>query len=772
MFKFFTLYFVLCLPLITTQTAMPNPLPLAQYQIALPSDAIPAEQTAAAELADFLEQITGVQLPVVAESQITPRTNTQVIYLGQSETIAHLLGDIDFATLRADEVILKKVPEGFVISGARPRGALYAVYTLLEDHFGVRFWSPQETFIPQNPQADLPSIDHRYAPPIFSREFFSSALRSDPVYAARRKINGHFSVIPETHGGHLPIMDWCHTFRLFDTSANPQWNSLVGGRRTVNGMETGQLCLSNSDLRTAYKAFLIDRVYQNPNAEILSVSINDCDLPCECDACTAMKQANGWNETDLLLDFVNDCAQALAELFPKLKIETIAYLYAQGAPNQVRAASNVIVRLCTDLADLRATPIAKTGFAQIIQAWEEKADSLYIWNYVSNFPGWLMPFPNLFSLGENIAFFRDHHTQAIFDQGDSQTQIGDLMVLRNWVQSQLLWNPDLNTRELIATFCQAYYGPAAPLILTYLERLHAEASRPEAGSLYGLNTDTWLRPEVTLELLSIMDQAADLARGTPHEARVLAATLPIHYALLMSEVTATEARREALGLTDAQLNQRWEHVRQITESLGGESHYRENQLYPDLFRWLDRRYNPASTPTDLPTEVTGIDPYRLLDMNADDLRVYFPEKGTQVVEDPATFSGKAVRMNSVLTGWAVQLNMIYYSANAWFQNSPEASIYVRLRKEAATDASAGTADQPAMLMSVFPHDAWEEKNWSPNQLASEYEWKKVGHGPFMRDPAYIRNQYVYIAPLPNPAIEHLFVDRILLVFDEPAVSMP
>lgn len=673
--------------------------PLSGYVIVLAKDAIPAEATAARELSNFLGQITGVKIPVGSKSKNAGKT----IYVGQSKKIAALLGNLDFSSLRSDEIILRNIPEGFVVSGARPRGTLYAAYTLLEDFFGVRFWTPEETLVPHNPHASLPDISIKYAPPFFSREFFSRDLRRDPVYAARRKVNGHFSKISDEYGGHFPIMDWCHTFSLFDTSKHPEWNSLHGGKRTENKVDRGQFCLSNQALRHAYLDFLRERLRKNPDTEILSVSQNDISCPCECKECTEMKSKNHWNETDMLLDFVNFIAAGLAEEFPKLKIETLAYKYTQAPPLKVRPNSNVIICLCTPMYSVKLLS-SDSKFVKVFDGWSSKADSLYVWYYVSNFMGWLLPYPNLFVRDENLRFLRAHHAKVVFTQGDSQTLIGDFMPLRNWVETHLLWNPDLDTRKLIGDFCREYYGPASPLILEYLHNIHQEATRPEA-SLSIINCDGWLRTTTMLELIALMDKAISQVKGTELEKRVMAASLPIRYALLLSGITFSEEKLAEFGLTEGILKKHWEKICRITQLLGGESYYRENQKYQDLFRWLNRRYSPTAKdfPNSLPKRIEKVNRFHLLDMSAEDFICYSQKKATDLVSDSLTLSGKAVKLECVRAGWIIQLRLVNSTAMSWFKDAPFARIYLRARIARRGETPS---NKPVLRMSVNPQGEW------------------------------------------------------------------
>lgn len=68
----------------------------SRYEIVLPADAVPAEQTAARELQSFLKQISGVELPIVASP------SGPAIFIGQSPETASALGIPDWKRLKPD----------------------------------------------------------------------------------------------------------------------------------------------------------------------------------------------------------------------------------------------------------------------------------------------------------------------------------------------------------------------------------------------------------------------------------------------------------------------------------------------------------------------------------------------------------------------------------------------------------------------------------------------------------------------------------------------
>ncbi len=502
-------------------------------KILIPEDAIPAEAIAANELQAGLKKIFGVELPVVKGEAPAP-----AIRVGQSPKTARLLGNLDFETLKPDEIILKTVGGNLILTGDRPRGSLYAVYELLEREYGVRFWTAEAELWPTRNKFTLPQINYRYAPPFKSREAFYDLIHKSPVFAVKVRSNGHFDRIPEEWGGHLELLGWCHTFEQFVPlgkffADHPEWFAEIDGKR----IENGQLCLTNPEVRKQLTAAVLAELRKHPETRIVSVTQNDNYRFCRCKECEAFVKAHG-NQSDLLIDAVNEVAGPVAKEFPKARVETLAYQYTRQTPKTVRPLPNVIIRLCSIECDFSA-PLdspANAAFASEVRDWSKLAKELYIWNYVTNFNKYYLPHPNWKSLAPDLRFFEANGATAVFEQGsDRPGSIADFADLRAWLTAKLLWDPSQDSDQLAEEFVNGYYGPAAPEILRYLNMM-TDSIKP--GSHLGCYTKNtfWLSDRQLLDAWSLMEAAKAKAKGDPELLRrVETAAVSINLALLERE---------------------------------------------------------------------------------------------------------------------------------------------------------------------------------------------------------------------------------------------
>jgi hypothetical protein len=125
--------------------------------------AVAVASAAAKELKEHLKAITGADFAAVKESEATQsdyKTKPQIL-LGNVNKTKELLPELDIAKLPYDCVVRKTSGKNLILTGHPQRGTLYAVYTLLEDVIGVRWWTSTESFIPKKAILTIPVQNFR-----------------------------------------------------------------------------------------------------------------------------------------------------------------------------------------------------------------------------------------------------------------------------------------------------------------------------------------------------------------------------------------------------------------------------------------------------------------------------------------------------------------------------------------------------------------------------------------------------------------------------------
>jgi len=504
---------------------------IAKAVIVVTEDAGEPEQHAAAELAEFLEQITGAEFEVVSP----PATDSPRLLVGAE---AAKLAEPDFSTegLGTDGLVIRRVGDDLILAGGRPRGTLYAVYTFLEDELGCRWWASSESTIPNKPTLKVGNLDVRYVPVLEYREpYWFDAFDSD--WAVRNKSNGNRPKLDEKRGGNHSYQGFVHTFNPLIPpktyfKEHPEWFSEIKGKRTHN---RAQLCLSNEEMRNELVINLKANLRNNPAATIASVSQNDWHGNCQCAKCAAIDKEEG-SPAGLMLRFVNSVADDIKEEFPNVAISTLAYQYTREPPKYVKPRENVIVRLCSIECSF-STPLAderNQKFRDDIIGWSKISNRLYIWDYTTNFRHHIMPHPNLRVLGPNVKFFAEHNVKGIFEQGAYTTNGAEMAELRAWVLAKLLWDPSRDGQELIDEFIEGYYGPAAGQIRDYLNVMHdaVEASEDWLGC-FEKNTAKYLSFDTLSKGWAHLKAAETAVQDNPElRFRVQVAQLPVMYTFM------------------------------------------------------------------------------------------------------------------------------------------------------------------------------------------------------------------------------------------------
>ncbi len=507
-----------------------------RYVIVVDTDATLSEQHAADELAQFLKQVTGAEFPIRRTAQVA---EGPMLLVGDGVIARQIAPQVNVEQLGRDGIIIETIGEHLLLTGDPPRGAMYAVYSFLEDAIGCRWWSSKASTIPHRPDLAVPEQHVRYEPPLEYREtFWLDAFDGD--WAARNKSNGNSERLEEKHGGKVRYGGpfFVHSFahlvppaEYFE--AHPEYFSEVNGQR-LDGY--AQVCVTNEDVKKLITARVLAYLQQNPTADIISVSQNDCDNHCQCAACRQLEEEEG-SPAGPLLHLVNYVAAEVAKQYPHVAIDTLAYQYTRQPPRHVKPLPNVIVRLCSIECDFAHPLTAQSNqkFADDIRGWSKICQRLYIWDYTTNFGHYIQPHPNLRVLGPNIRFFVEHGVRGIFEQGAYTSLGAEFAELKAWVLARLLWNPQLNDQLLLEEFVRGYYGAAAPQILEYIRLIHDEAEAHQTYLTCGSSVTAEFLNLAMLGRAEKLFEAAESAVEDDPELlqRVQLARLPLRYVWAM-----------------------------------------------------------------------------------------------------------------------------------------------------------------------------------------------------------------------------------------------
>jgi len=516
------------------------------YRIVVSRSCSSSENHAANELKYYLNAMTNADYDLV-----TDRVDQEEkeILIGESEHLNRLGLGIDYPGIRDEGFIIRTDGDYLVIAGGKLRGTMYGTYAFLEKYLGCRWFSSKVSKIPRLGEIVLGPIDDLETPSLEYRDvYYTDSFDAD--WSARNKLNSSFSRLDEKRGSKVSYFPFVHSFDmliprdLYDK--HPEYFPLIDGKR-VDGYV--QRCLSNPEVIRLAKERVLEWVHEHPEAKIVSVSQNDVGNWCQCPECSALDDSEG-SPSASILNFVNEIAEEVQRHHPDKIIDTLAYQYSRKPPKSIVPRENVIIRLCTieccfshSLEQCNSDHNRK--FKEDIEAWSRIAPKLYVWDYVTNFANYVMPFPNLYVLKPNIEFFIKHKVRGIFEEGNySPGGNGEFAELRAYVLAKLLWNSDGDVDAIMSEFLDGYYGEASKPIREYIELMHDVVRIKNIHvSIYSPPTSEYLTKDIVAKADGLLVEAEGLADDERVKTRVKIAHLPIQYAMIERDYIHKDIRR-------------------------------------------------------------------------------------------------------------------------------------------------------------------------------------------------------------------------------------
>ncbi len=502
------------------------PLPLVQdgkpaAGILCTEDATAHDKLAAAELQKWVKEITGATLP---------------IYYGRAPG-RNIIISSD-SRLGEDGYWLRAKDTQVLLGGGTKRGLMNGVFSLLEEEMGCRFYTKDSIRLPMTNTLIIAPVERRYSPQLKLRDpFYSSAF--DPEWSLRNRTSAPHAKVPEEFGGHMDYDGmFVHTAAQivppdkYFTTHPEYFAQLKDGKRSNT-----QLCATHPEVVKLAIAYVRNVLKQNTNTELLSISKNDNTTVCHCARCEKLRTEEGSDMANQLV-LVNQVAEAIAGEYPRVTIDTLAYLVTIKVPKTMRPRKNVAIRLCND--DVGSwqhpfTPAEQCDIAKLLTAWSAVHDRIYIWDYNVNFSHYLAPMPNLDVMAANIRFWITNHAEGVMLQGGYQGP-AERDELKSWVTSKLLWDPSRDEKALTQDFIWGHYGVAAPALAEYeslLNQIRADFAEqmqsPKGGIRYRMDAPFFTQ-EFLERAMEIFARAKNLAKGDEVlTRRVERAELPILY---------------------------------------------------------------------------------------------------------------------------------------------------------------------------------------------------------------------------------------------------
>ena len=484
----------------------------SDYKIVISASASTSEKTAAKELQQYIEQMSGCLLPITNDLN----TSSPRVIVGYNARLALLTGTMEPAA-NDESFTYQTVGKDLLIWGGSQRGTMYGVFAFLERELGIHWLTPKCTVLPTHHSWKLRKLNHSEKPFLdfrYSNYFVASNV---PQWSAHTRENMKWSPTINEYGN-IEAYWGAHTRGEFVTTkeffgSHPEYFCLRDGKR-YGGY--GQLCLSNPEVLEVCKTRLMQFMRRNPNYRIYSLSQNDNFLFCQCDKCKAIEDQYG-GHSGLIVWFVNQVADAVKQEFPDKFVGTFAYQYSRQPPTGIKPRENVVIRLCS-IECCFAHPLdagcpQNEKFMCDLKGWAELAPHLFIWDYIVDYAQYIAPWPNFQVLGPNIKVFGDNKAIGVFEEAQYQSAGAEFDELKAWVVNQLLWNPEQDVDSLVSIFVKGYYGKAAPYVKEYYDLCQSLVKPDLHYGIYIRENHEIYSDDFILKAFAILDKAKQAAES-------------------------------------------------------------------------------------------------------------------------------------------------------------------------------------------------------------------------------------------------------------------
>lgn len=462
--------------------AKPVVLPLAVngkalVPIVISEKASPRTKQVADELARYLGQIAGAKFEVVTGD-------------GAKGIVLGTLAEFPNPTLTAPLAIrdtydgreafaIRTEPARVLLIGATDLGASHAAFRFLEA-LGCRWFFPAKAWevIPARKNLTA-SVEETDRPKILARRiWYGYGYFVD---------NGHPLKGRNTRTDYEA---WARHNRMassFRVYAGHAWQSIIGANKKVfqdhpeylalvKGERKGeQLCVSNPAVRKLASEYALRWLAKNPDAEMVSMECSDGGGQCECEHCKKLGSVS-----DRVFGLANDVAKVVAKKHPGKMVGVLAYS-EHSEPPTFALEPNVYVQLTAGFIR------GKYTHDELLELWPKRCKNLGFYEY---FSVWLWDFDRLpGGNGGNLTRTQNmirRYVKAGATSVDAESG-------NNWgphgrgyyVANRLLWNPEADVNAILADFYEKAFGPAAPAMKRYYERLAPDSEPLLSRGLVG-----------------------------------------------------------------------------------------------------------------------------------------------------------------------------------------------------------------------------------------------------------------------------------------------
>ncbi|MBQ3493343.1 MAG: DUF4838 domain-containing protein [Clostridia bacterium] len=464
----------------------------SEYSLLLSKNATSLEKKASDIFSKYIEESTGVTLPVVTEGE-----NAVSKFVSVGNTDAFKKQNFDIRHGKSGFTVTEK-DGNLYLFGQGVSGAIWAVYGFIEKALNYKFYTNDEYSVDKKQVIDASGYDYFYTPTIEHRSSAFGYCRLDLEYATNLKAYGGFGTYADgTYfwGTWNPELS-CHnhlTILPLKTygDAHPEWFNA----------KKNQLCLNNMEMRDEFFKNLIEYFHKYPTSTHFLLGHEDAGDMCYCENC--MKRISQVGTGGLHMEFTNDMARRTEkwrkENCPEREINIGMFAYTTGVSmtppvkeengqivpiaDSVVAESNVFVLFAPIGMKDHCKPITAPEnkyYYRCFKYWHKVCKRFGVWLYYGSFRRSFEFCDGIYIFKENIRALKEIGCEYFFYESNNGigAQVFQKMLL--YLVTSLEWDVTKDTDQLIDEFMGAYYKCAAPYMREFLDYLMAYYKKARA----------------------------------------------------------------------------------------------------------------------------------------------------------------------------------------------------------------------------------------------------------------------------------------------------
>lgn len=495
-----------------------------------------AVRAAIEDLVHYVQQISGAKLRVARGVGDTPGPT---LHFGETNLYPQL-ASIENA-IELDGFAMMRVGEDLIIAGKVPQGTANGITTVLQDHFGVRWyysgplWEivPKQSTLQISLASNAPGAACIENPSLLGRSAYDGL--KDKHFHRRARLTLADVNLPYSGTGH-------HLTRVVNPDKfgdRLEYFAYWDGKRHV---EPGvHPCFTHPDM----PAIFLDDVRAGKG----SFGVNDNLSACRCERCLQIDGKSApymgmVNVSESYFQLISKVAKEAATVRPDLRLGVFAYQLTNRPPKTVDyIGDNVDVVLCQDTSQY--FDVQHKNMDQRMSAdWVKKCGHVRFYDYVG-ISYWTPRYlPHI--LADQIKHL---DRIGVAGYGTHSSGMIDSSMPMYYMLARLLWNADLDPDKLIDEMITDLYRESAePIAHFYAHWQTAWERQSEAKWLFGMDD---FRGEMSLYSLEdfekgrkLLDKALALARDEQVRRRI--DYLQTRYAFTYASAGAFEASNSAI----------------------------------------------------------------------------------------------------------------------------------------------------------------------------------------------------------------------------------